>query len=131
MSQFAKPADCSFMGTHYSDAVYNVSQLEKERKLPRTMFDHAKVVKDAMEIFNWWTYVDAETAHDTILSNYEGIFFAGNKVLKKNDEAEVAWFNALKDVCKAMFDFLSAREGNIWMWSGKDSGDAADFFNKQ
>lgn len=119
MSGFAKPADLSFMGTHFSGAEEAVAKLEKDRKLPRPMFDHAKVVLDAMLLFNWWTFTEGEDAHDNILSNYEGIFFAGNKVLKKNVANEVAWFNALKNACEAIYNFLKAREGNIWMWSGK------------
>lgn len=116
------------MGEHFGNACNAVEKLEKDRKLPRPMFDHAKVVKDAMLIFNWWTFEDGEVCHDNLKSNYEGIFFAGNKVLKKNVENEVTWFKALSALCEACYKFLEAREGNIWMWTGKDSGDAEAFF---
>jgi hypothetical protein len=66
MQRFSKPADLGFMGAHFSEASDAVEKLEKDRKLPRPMFDHAKVVKDAMLLFNWWTFTEAEDCHDNI-----------------------------------------------------------------
>merc|ERR1712166_526628 len=82
-------------------------------------------------MFNWWTFDSSDDAHDNYLNNFEGIDFAGNKILKKAVANEMAWFAALKACCSAIYDFLKAREGNIWMWSGKDTGDAAAFFAQQ
>ena len=91
---------------------------EKDRKLPRANFDHLKVIKDGLLIFNWWQFGDAEAVHDNLLSNYEGIFFAGNKILKKDLANDVAWFNAFKNLCETCYNFFVVRESNIFMWTG-------------
>jgi len=129
MSSFSKPADISFMQGSVQEHDDAIVAFEKDRKLPRANFDHLKVIKDGLLIFNWWQFDDAEAVHDNVQSNYEGIFFAGNKILKKDSANDVAWFNAFKNLCEACYNFIKAREGSIFMWTGSQTGDAKAFLD--
>ena len=129
MASFRKPADIAFVSTA-SPVVQMMKTVEaagqKDRKSP---MDVMKVLTDGFQLFFWNTTPGNDLLSDYLTEAESQVLFYGNRIRKKGNDAEKAWFEAYASWMAAFIAFIRERREYICDWKGTQDGAGAAAFH--
>lgn len=87
-----------------------------------------RCLEDTVNLFAWFMLPDKKDEFEAQLGDfYTAVDFQGGKL--QSSDMDKKWFRALRDVQKAIFEFIKPKFPQILQWTGNQPG-ATAFFNK-
>jgi len=123
MAQCSKPGDMKFM---VAGPLANKKKIFDLGKKDRKVGMQLRCLEDTANLFSWFMLPEEKKEFEELLADYySAVDFNGGKL---NAEMDKIWFRSLREVQKAIFEFIKPKFPAILKWTGTDS--AMLYFNK-